>query len=579
MSNQKRLSTAIIRKQFAGTFMVMTMVELANAVTALIDGLMTARLLGPTEMAADGLTQPYFTVATIISGMLMVSCQTICAKSMGSGKMDEANRTFSLTCVLALIASTAMAVLGIIFATPIAQFLGARGDSAELLPYVRQYLIGLLLGTPFNVMIPILVPILRLDGDTGLANAAAAAVAIGDVGGNVLFVVGFKLGLFGFGLGTSFSYVLGCAVLMIHFLKKDRMFRFSLKKADWGRVPGILSAGLPRAVSKVGRTLAPVIINSIILAVGATAAMTAASIQNNTRLLIFTPATGIGSAVLLMAGIFAGEQDVEGIRAMFSIALQRIFTVILAIGIGVFIAAPLIVGFYLPDGGEAARLAVAAMRWYALLVPIKPVNMVISSYLQAMGFKKITYFFTLAEEFACPVLCAFVLSRLFGINGIWAAPAVAELLVLLIYAVMAIVRKSPGCGGADKLLFLPAGFGVPKEDSMSITVTEMDGVIGVSQRVEEFCTEHGADRRRAYLSALCIEEMAGNTVQYGFSDGKKHTIDIRVIKKGDDILLRLRDNCARFDLKEKVAHWTLNPDHPDSRHVEGRVVYEYDADE
>ena len=52
-------------------------------------------------------------------------------------------------------------------------------------------------------------------------------------------------------------------------------------------------------------------------------------------------------------------------------------------------------------------------------------------------------------------------------------------------------------------------------------------------------------------------------MQYGFSDGKPHTIDIRALIKGDDVVLRLRDDCRRFDLKEKVAHWTLNPEHPE----------------
>ena len=112
----------------------MTMVELSHSVTAIIDGLMTSRILGSTEMAAYGLVAPYFTVATIISGMLMVSCQTKCRRCMGNGRMDEANRIFSLTCALALILSSALVLLGLAFSTPISAFLGARGDSAELLP-------------------------------------------------------------------------------------------------------------------------------------------------------------------------------------------------------------------------------------------------------------------------------------------------------------------------------------------------------------------------------------------------------------------------------------------------------------
>jgi anti-sigma regulatory factor (Ser/Thr protein kinase) len=42
--------------------------------------------------------------------------------------------------------------------------------------------------------------------------------------------------------------------------------------------------------------------------------------------------------------------------------------------------------------------------------------------------------------------------------------------------------------------------------------------------------------------------MAGNIVTHGFSkDAKKHSVDIRVIHKGDEIILRMRDNCKAFD--------------------------------
>ena len=46
--------------------------------------------------------------------------------------------------------------------------------------------------------------------------------------------------------------------------------------------------------------------------------------------------------------------------------------------------------------------------------------------------------------------------------------------------------------------------------------------------------------------------MAGNIVEHGFTDNKKHSIDIRVIYKGEnELLLRLRDDCRAFNPKER----------------------------
>ena len=47
------------------------------------------------------------------------------------------------------------------------------------------------------------------------------------------------------------------------------------------------------------------------------------------------------------------------------------------------------------------------------------------------------------------------------------------------------------------------------------------------------------------LSGLFLEEMAGNVVAHGFNkDGKPHSVDVCVVHKGDDVILRIKDDCV-----------------------------------
>ena len=46
---------------------------------------------------------------------------------------------------------------------------------------------------------------------------------------------------------------------------------------------------------------------------------------------------------------------------------------------------------------------------------------------------------------------------------------------------------------------------------------------------------------------LSVEEMVKNVVEHGFTDGKHHSVNVRVLKKGDDYILRIRDDCLIFD--------------------------------
>ena len=70
----------------------------------------------------------------------------------------------------------------------------------------------------------------------------------------------------------------------------------------------------------------------------------------------------------------------------------------------------------------------------------------------------------------------------------------------------------------------------------------------VSCKVKEFCKAHSLDDRRAYHMALAVEEMAGNVIEHGFSkDNRKHSLDVRVIKKSDGYILRIRDDCYMLE--------------------------------
>ena len=71
------------------------------------------------------------------------------------------------------------------------------------------------------------------------------------------------------------------------------------------------------------------------------------------------------------------------------------------------------------------------------------------------------------------------------------------------------------------------------------------------------------------MIALAIEEMTNNIITYGFSDGKSHSIDIRIIKNSDSILLRIRDNCRNFD---PVKYLELHQEDDPFSHIGIRMV-------
>ena len=121
----------------------------------------------------------------------------------------------------------------------------------------------------------------------------------------------------------------------------------------------------------------------------------------------------------------------------------------------------------------------------------------------------------------------------------------------------------------EDYLLLPEDFDVAKDKQLNITVTSKAEVLKLSERAQNFCESHGIDERRSMFTGICIEEMAGNIVDYGFDDGKKHFIDIRIIVKGGQVIIRLRDDCRPFDPKKQAELY--NPEDP-AAHIGIRLV-------
>lgn len=553
----------LLRQLFRSTFITMTLVELSNTVSCVVDGLVTGRLLGGEQMAAYGLAAPYFSIASIVSGILMVGGQNLCAKCLGSGDKEGANKAFSTFCIAGTVLSVVLAVFGILFSDRIAMLFGARGEYAHLLPYTSSYLKGLFAGTPFFVMLAVLAPIVQLDGGSKKANLASAMVAVVDIAADLIGVFVFKGGLLVVAIATSLSYAVALAVLLTHFAKKSAGFRFNVRDYDSAVAGTVLKVGMPRGASMLCRAIGPIVINMIVLRVGRTVGMTAMSVQSNVKFFLGAPSCGIAGAVLLLSSLYEGEKDKVLLRETMMVSLKYTGVIIMGMAAGAFCLARVIADLYLPDDAYAAEIATAAIRWYTVSLPLMTINISLAGFLQAIGRTGGSYLMNIGSELVFVVSSVIVLSGLFGLTGVWAAFAVGQLLLLVAYLISALLRKEKVSGRMDRFLFLRDDFGVSDDNRFSVSVKSMEDVAALSVNVEKFCTDRGIEKKRSFLTALFVEELAGNVIEHGFNDGRKHQLETVVTVDNGEVIIHLGDDCRKFDLKEKAENWKLDPEHPE----------------
>ena len=160
---------------------------------------------------------------------------------------------------------------------------------------------------------------------------------------------------------------------------------------------------------------------------------------------------------------------------------------------------------------------------------------------------------------------------LIGMNSVYFANVANGVITVALVFVFACVKNRHIPRSMDELMVIPEDFGAAPDEWMAVTVRTHSEIAGMAEEIQKFCTERGTDERKAYAAGLAVEEIAENIVEHGFTmDSRDHSIDVRVVHRGDGITLLIKDDCAAFD---PVAMREIEEKHKDEGRLGLRLVF------
>ena len=552
LEKYKKEKSNVVSAMFVPVAVAMIFSTLAGYIATTIDGLITSNYLGPDAYSAVSLFSPVVNFIILLVSFIAVGGQVLCSAKVGAGERDSANSVFSFSVIVGL-GITALFLLVAIF-TPdlIFSICGASGQKQPVLhANMAEYLKGFLYGVPAFILVQVLSPFLLIDNRKRLISISASVLCISDVTGDLLNVFVFHGGVFGMGFATSVSFVLQLLVLLTHFVSKKSFFGFSMKGFKASYIKEILKSGLlnfMRTIVTVGRDL---FTNHMNLAVAlSTAAVAAKGIQYDLNVLMFCLSIGIGKALLPMTSMYYGADDRKGLKRLFACSMQTSTVFAGGMGIVLFVLAPVVARAYTADQ-DVISLAVFSIRCMAAGLIFDTTTSVFQDYLQGIQRIKLVNVICFFDRLLIPVAAAWILGMRFGSKGVMAAIAASKLiLAVLLFILVCIVRKGLPAGLGD-FMFLPEDFGTNDGSELYSRIMTIDDVVLRSDEARQFCLAHGADETKAFMMALYVEEMAGNTIRHGKPrSGKNVSVDFRVYIKDETICLTLRDYCEAFDPTE-----------------------------
>ena len=311
----------------------------------------------------------------------------------------------------------------------------------------------------------------------------------------------------------------------------------------------LIKIGAPGALLVLCLAFRDMVLNRVLLYYVGPDGVSARASLNMISALFIALCLGGGAVIRMLASVSLGEEDKDGVKELIKVALTKVMAMCFGVTVILVLISKWIVLIFFPDPtSEVYRMAYQYFIMFNITIPFIMIVQLETNYLQAMKQNLCVHAFSIMDGFLSVVIPALILVPNMGATGVWVANPICIVISALVYPVYAAIYWKRIPNNMDEWLLFKKDFGVADKDRLVINIENMEDVATTSSMVQSFCAEHGFSKKTSYYCALCLEEMARNTVEHGFElDKKQHFIDARIVCLEDKVLLRIKDDCQAFD--------------------------------
>lgn len=541
-------NTKLITKLFFRMIPVQILLVIIGGVNTVIDGAFASNMIGGEAMAITGLFLPINKMLDAVNALMFGGAQILCGRYLGENMTKRTRSVFTIDMMAIMLISVITTLVCMILPGTMAALLGAPSNyMTGLCSYIRGISIGIL---PF-LLSSQLTAFLQLEHQEKRSYIAIGSIFVTNALCNYLFIGVFKMGLFGLGLATSVGNWVSFLIQASYYTSGKAMLKMDIKSVMMEDLPEILKLGLPNAIGQLCLFARSIIINKLLIEYAGSDGMKTYAAINTFGCIYWAVPAGVTAALIMLASVYNGEQDKNGMRILLKTFLTKGigFVTVLSVFF-MLMAVPLTNIFYHDPASAVYKMTVTGFLLFPISSPFSAFTVGFAALFNINRHPKIVHTITIVDGLVAVAAISIILTPVIGINGVWVAQISNGIITCLLVMIYIFIYNRRLPRDITDMLCLPEGFGVPDEKRMDISVASMYDVIDLSIKVADFCDRQGINRRKSNYTALSVEEMAGNIVKHGFSDGKKHSIDIRVSHVNDDVVISMKDNCRPFNPEE-----------------------------
>jgi len=404
----------------------------------IIDGLFISRYVGTEALAALNVVYPLYNIIFSITIMFCVGGSVIVAINLGEKKYQEANNSFSLITLSNLLISVISSVIGLLFIYPILDILGV---TPNLMHHGKIYAQILLISAPFVALKFSIEYFLRVDNNARLSFIITLIGGITNIVLDYVFVVIFKWGVAGAGLATFAGIFISALIGLFYFVKYRKHLKYIIPVFHFQTIISTFINGVSEMITELSFGVVTFLFNSFLMKYagykGVAAYTALLYIFYVFRSVFFGVTTGVQPVISYNIGSRSFHIIREIIfKSTTLIAIYSLLAFMLMQFKGEFLTRIFVV-----NDNETVELAIVGMKYFSYGLLIGGLNIFGIGYFNAIdkGKTAVSISFSKFIFFTIPGL--FILSKLYGLNGIWLSLPVSELCTFTMLIAVSLKNK------------------------------------------------------------------------------------------------------------------------------------------
>lgn len=408
--------------RFAMPTLLMTV---CSSCYTIVDGIFIARYAGAMALSGLNMFWPAWSIEFGLVVMLVMGGSAMIAKNMGEGRYHLARARFTGLILLLLALGVLTAVAGNVWCEEIIRALGA---SDLQLPYAVEYARVHFYFGPCLFLQAAANMFFVTAGRPGLGLASSLAAGALNMALDYLFMAALGMGIAGASLATGIGWVAPTLVMAVVFARRRGTLYFTRPRLGWRALWRMCTNGVSEMVTHLAVFVNGVLFNLSFMRYAGEAGVAALAIVFFFEYLFTAVYFGYTTGVSPIISYKYGHGDHRQLRLVSRWNLQTLAVLAALAYAASMLTLPYTLPVFADRGTEVYALAEHGFVLYATSFLLAWVGIYISAHFTALSNGPVSAIISGARSFVFMVGSILLLPLALGIDGLWLAVPLAELL-------------------------------------------------------------------------------------------------------------------------------------------------------